>query len=234
MSREKRINISLFLGLSGLVIIFLILFPIVSYEVESRQQYPILINPLVKDEGTTTLADYDYTKASNWFPSAPEKEIFDSSKVTHYTISIPALGIRDATVSLGGEDLSESLIQYPGTSLPGKIGNSVVFGHSILPFFYDPENYLAIFSTLNKLEEEDEIYINYDGITYSYEVTDMFEVRPTDIQILEQNSDDSFISLVTCTPMGDPRKPKRLIVRARLTPAYQATEERAANADTWY
>ena len=89
---------------------FLVLYPLVSYELESRQKYPILLSPLV-EEKTTHLVDHDYTKASNWFPSAVAKKNFNSSKVTHYTISIPALAIEYATVSIGGEDLSESLIQ---------------------------------------------------------------------------------------------------------------------------
>ena len=54
----------------------------------------------------------------------------------------------------------------------------------------------------------------------------MFEVLPTDLQILEQNRVDSYLTLVTCTPPGDPRKPKRLIVRARLAPVTQANAAR--------
>jgi len=46
----------------------------------------------------------------------------------------------------------------------------------------------------------------------------MFEVLPTDIQVLDQDTTDSFLTLVTCVPPGDPRKPKRLIVRARVVP----------------
>jgi sortase A len=88
-----------------------------------------------------------------------------------------------------------------------------------LPIFYNPENYLAIFSTLNRLKEGDEVIVNYDGIQFKFKVETLFEVKPTDIQILEQDSSDSYLTLVTCSPPGDPRKPKRLIVRARLTPA---------------
>ena len=58
--------------------------------------------------------------------------------------------------------------------------------------------------------------VNYDGITYRYVIEQMFDVLPTDIQILEQDNSDSFISLVTCIPPGDPRNPRRLIVRARI------------------
>jgi len=46
----------------------------------------------------------------------------------------------------------------------------------------------------------------------------MLEVLPTDIQVLEQNLSDSFLTLVTCVPPGHPLKPKRLIVRARIVP----------------
>ena len=117
--------------------------------------------------------------------------------------------------------------------MPGKNGNSVIFGHSILPLFFDPENYLSIFSTLDKLNKGDEVYIDYDGISYIYKVEDLFEVKPTDIQILGQDSNGSFITLVTCTPMGDPRKPKRLIVRARLIPSQDPPNfTKQANADT--
>ena len=60
--------------------------------------------------------------------------------------------------------------------------------------------------------------MDYDGISYKYRVETMFEVLPTDIQVLDQDTTDSFLTLVTCVPPGDPRKQKRLIVRARIIP----------------
>ena len=60
--------------------------------------------------------------------------------------------------------------------------------------------------------------MDYDGVSYKYRVESMFEVRPTDIQVLQQDNSDSFLTLVTCVPPGDPRKAKRLIVRARVIP----------------
>jgi len=121
-------------------------------------------------------------------------------------------------VAVGGEDLAKSLIQYPGTALPGKIGSTVVFGHSILPQFYNPEDYMAVFSTLPTLDAGDEIYIDYDGITFKYKVESLFEILPTDTQVLDQKLDDSYLYLVTCVPPGHPLKPRRLIVRARVVP----------------
>jgi len=218
--------LAIFLGLAGLSTLAFILYPFVAYEITKRDNYPDLVSPINYDlEELTKSADY--TKASNWFPQDPDvsKDSFSSSRVSYYTLSIPSLNIKSATVGIGGEDLSENLIQYPGTANPGKRGNSVIFGHSILPQFYNPENYLSIFSLLPTLSRGDEINISYDGVSYKYEVEDMFEVSPRDIQILEQNTNDSFITLVTCTPPGHPNKPKRLIVRARIVPF-----DRQANA----
>jgi len=160
---------------------------------------------------------YDYTKASNWFVGS-DKSKFDETKVSYYNITIPRLKIDNATVAIGGDDLSSHLIQYPGTALPGKRGNAVIFGHSTLPSFYNPKNYTTIFSTLPLMNKGDEIIVYYDGIEYRYKVESLAEVLPTNVEVLEQNISDSFLTLVTCTPPGDPRKPKRLIVRARIVP----------------
>jgi len=91
-----------------------------------------------------------------------------------------------------------------------------------LPQFYDPEDFLSIFSTLPTLDEGDEIQLDYDGVVYKYIVEKMFEVLPTDIEVLEQDRSDSFLTLVTCVPPGHPLKPKRLIIRARIVPIEQA------------
>lgn len=222
MNQKEIFKISAIVwAISGVVILTSVFYPIVSYEGVSRQKYPRLVSPTVEVKGSR-LEESDFTRASNWFIGGADRGSFVSSRVSFYTLSIPKLEIEDATVTIGGEDLSESLIQYPGTALPGKRGNSVVFGHSILPQFYNPKDYLAIFSTLPTLDKGDLIEINYDGISYKYEVEDMYEVLPTDIQVLEQNPGDSFLTLVTCVPPGHPLKPKRLIVRARILPLNQA------------
>lgn len=195
-------------AISGAVILTGVLWPILSYQ--SRDVKP-------KKE-TPVNSELDYTKASNWFYGGAKKEDFYSSKISFYNISIPKLKIENAVVAIGGEDLSQNLIQYPGTAVPGKLGNAVIFGHSVLPIFYNPKEYISIFSLLPTLKEGDEIFVNYDGISFKYKVETMFEVLPTDIQVLQQDVSDSFLTLVTCVPPGDPRKPKRLIVRARIVP----------------
>jgi LPXTG-site transpeptidase (sortase) family protein len=209
---------ALILGVAGVVFLMMILVPIALYERDSRQNYPSLISPVVERESDIDFGEIDYTQASNWFVGGIGEEDFISSGVSFFTLSIPKLKIEEAAVAIGGEDLSENLIQYPGTALPGKVGNTVIFGHSVLPQFFDADNYLTIFSTLPTLKKGDDVYIDYDGISYRYRVEDIFEVLPTNLQVLEQNSSGSYLSLITCVPPGHPLKPKRLVIRAKIVP----------------
>lgn len=204
-------------GVSGLVILLGVLSPILFYKGSPIKESSKIVSPLPEKEKVQgEEGELDYTKASNWFIGGAEKEEFKSQNISFYTLSIPKLKIENSSVGIGGEDLAKSLIQYPGTALPGKRGNSVIFGHSILPIFFNPKDYISIFSTLPTLKKGDEININYDGVSFKYRVEEMFEVVPSDIEVLEQDASDSFLTLVTCVPPGDPRKPRRLIVRARI------------------
>jgi sortase A len=146
----------------------------------------------------------DYTNAKNWFPTAD----FDINEpVTTYSIDIPSLNIEKAQVIIGGEDLSEGLIQYPGTAKPGQFGAPVIFGHSTLRQFYNPkenndDRYVSIFSKIMTLKNRDRIFIDYDNIRYTYEVVDKVEVQPEDLFILEQHLNRKELKLITCVPEG--------------------------------
>ena len=217
--RKKRVTkiFAFVFAFIGIGLLLYTILPIVAFEplwgTKITEGY---LSP-VPEESYSLAREVDYTKASSWFPEKEDKE-FSPGKISFYTISIPKIRIDEALVSIGGEDLKDSLIQYPGTALPGQVGNAVVFGHSILPQYYDPKNYLSIFSLLPTMRKGDQIKVRYDGVTYKYVVDEIFEVLPTDIEILDQNSSGSYITLVTCTPPGHPLRPKRLIVRARLDP----------------
>jgi len=216
---------SFVMGIVGIFILTSTLFPILSYEVSSLDSFSNYLSPVPeKDLTVIEKSGDDLTLASNWFEGGAKKEDFTKlGNIDYYTLSIPKFKIENAKVSVGGEDLSENLIQYPGTALPGRMGNTVIFGHSILPQFFNPKNYLSIFSRLPELKKNDEIEIYYDGISYLYRVVDLVEVYPDDIEVLEQRWGDSYLSLVTCVPPGDPRKPRRLVVRAKIVPPGEET-----------
>jgi len=117
-------------------------------------------------------------------------------------------------VVIGGDDLKKSLVHYPNTATPGQLGNTVIFGHSVLPQFFNPKSYLTIFSTLYKLDQGDEIFVDYDNVNYKYVVEQMFEVPPSDLTVLEQRYDGRFLSIITCSPPGTYLR--RLIIKAKI------------------
>ena len=169
--------------------------PLASGSETVLNQQAVAVEPQVKNY------QEDFTRLENWFSANPLPSP-SQSKITHYNLSIPKLGIQDAVVTIGGSDLAKSLIHYPSTANPGELGTPVIFGHSILRQFYNPKNYLSIFSTIMTLQADDQIIIKYDGITYTYKVIDKLEVKPTDVEVLSQRFDGRFLKLITCVPEG--------------------------------
>jgi len=218
-SKRKRILILFFLFI-GLTFFGFAFLPIVNFQIAYSSQLKQIMDPLSvrsSNQAGSLLGDVstDYTQLSNWFvddKSVPE-QLISNTQSTYY-LSIPKLNIKDAVVTLGSMDLKKSLIQYPQTALPGQLGNTVVFGHSVLPQFFSPKNYLTIFSTLYKLKQGDEIVLQYDRSVYKYVVEEMFEVKPTNLSVLEQRFDDKTLTLITCSPPGTYLR--RLIIKAQL------------------
>ncbi len=201
---KLRRTFPLILVLLGVVLVSFVIVPIASYQFLTAPKFSSPIEPISdKSSPPTVLAEEtpDYTQPINWFPTAP-RLLPRPSRITHYTLSIPKLKIKEAIVEIGSEDLKNSLIQYEGTAFPGQFGNTVIFGHSVLPQFFNPENYLTIFSTLPTLDLGDEILADFDGVHYRYLVKEMVEVEPEDISILEQRYDNSCLTLITCVPPG--------------------------------
>ncbi len=197
------------------------IFPILNYQIGYSTQFGQLKNPLStrfynRNDSILGTVDADYTQLSNWFikTDADQSKILNNQGEQVYLLTVPKLKIDDAIVTIGSMDLKKSLIQYPNTALPGQLGNTVVFGHSVLPQFFNPKSYLTIFSTLFKLNQGDEILLRYDQIQYRYLIEEMYEVQPTDLSVLEQRFDGRYLTLITCSPPGTYLR--RLIIRARI------------------
>lgn len=206
----------------GFYLLYSAFWPMLSFQFSYSQKLQPVVSPLsaafynrsgsVLGQDITT----DYTQIDNWFigQSAPDSQNSHSVSSETYYLSVPKLKIDRAQVDYGHMDLKKSLIQYPQTAYPGQLGNPVIFGHSVLPQFFNPKSYLTIFSTLYKLKIGDEIYIDYDSVKYKYLVDEIFEVKPTDLSVLEQRFDNRYLTLVTCTPPGTYLR--RLIVKAKI------------------
>lgn len=216
---------SYFLLIVGTLLLFWAIYPVLSFELYSN----IFLNNNIKSAlkeisnnnilGSSSLRSNnlrDFTQVKFWFPDQ-----FQNSQLKmknqpkkNYFLSIPKLNISQAKVIVGGEDLTKGLVHYLPTSQPGEIGNVVILGHSTLPQLYNPKDYKTIFTYLASLEKGDKIMIHYLGVNYEYEVTEMYVVKPEDTYVLDSNSQEPILTLITCVPPGTYWK--RLIVRAKL------------------
>lgn len=201
--RRSRI-LSFFLITLGGAILVWTFWPIISFSVINHDLFSSTVTPLPDTAFAATPngaeASSDFSNPNAWFPTAPQKKVV--TPINTYTLSIPKLKIGDATVTVAGDDLSTSLVHYGGTAMPGDYGNTVIFGHSTLPQFYNPKNYTTIFSLLPSLKIGDEIDVTSDGVSYKYIVYNMTVSEPGDLSALEQRFDDSYLTLITCVPPG--------------------------------
>lgn len=229
---RKVINYFSYISLTlGAFLLFWSFYPILSFEIYSRLfiqnkiQTPIPKSAMISslEKANSVLGSFDvfsnnlrdFTNVNLWFPSTHQQNQLKKFSIVEYYISIPKLNINKAKVSVGGEDLTKSLVQFLPRSLPGEYGNVIIFGHSTLPQLYNQKDYKTIFTYLASLEKDNKIYIKVNDIQYEYEVYDMFVVNPDQVSILEQRTDASYLTLITCVPPGTYWK--RLIVRAKLT-----------------
>lgn len=213
---RRSILISLIIMSLGMSILGWVSWPIVSFHVVAAPLLTTVVSPIgfgnSKEVNNTQLTSNTVTDANIWLPLKPQEKV--NTKIRTYKLSIPQLGIINAQVEIGGNDLNQALIHYGGTALPGEIGNAAIFGHSVLPQFFNPKNYKTIFSTLPTIEVGNDIFLNYDQVTYRYRVENLEVKGPEDISMLDQPIDNAYITLVTCVPPGTYWQ--RLHVRAKL------------------
>lgn len=104
------------------------------------------------------------------------------------------------------------------SAYPGEVGNFVVTGHSAGDV-YSSNPYKYIFSGLERLEEGDLIYVNYESTRYTYRVTKKEVIEPNNVAALTASTDKPIITLVTCTPLGTSRY-RLLVTGEQISPSY--------------
>lgn len=117
-------------------------------------------------------------------------------------IRIPRLGTNYGYAIVQGvstDDLKKGPGHYPGTADPGGLGNFVVSGHRT--------TYLAPFNGLGELAQGDAIVIETRDTYYTYRVTTIQTVLPTDVAVIlpvpgqpRATPTQALITLTTCTP----------------------------------
>jgi sortase A len=160
------------------------------------------IQPTGTEEATPEpVAEADLKAQSVEEPSPVGDEASASASVpagAMMSLSVPAMGISDIPVVEGTSEasLSQGAGHLPGTGYPWAPGsNTYIAGHR-LGYPGTPSDH--VFWNLPNLGLGDEILLtDSNGTTYTYAVSEIFEVSPTDLSVTAPTGGD-VVSLQTC------------------------------------
>ena len=131
-------------------------------------------------------------------------------------IGMTGKGAKVVIEGVGTEDLKRGPGHYPGTALPGEVGNSVVSGHRT--------TYGAPFNRLDELRDGDAIVLETRDTWFTYRMVRQQVVPPTAVEVTYAVPGDrsakptkKLLTLTTCNPKYSAKT--RLIVTAELQSA---------------
>ena len=181
---------------------------------------------------------YAYVSPGN----APASEIEALDPTITQTVSadprliIPKLNI-DVPIRFGVplsgvmEAMNNGVAHYRiagASAYPGEVGNFIITGHSAGDI-YSANPYKYIFSGLERLENGDLIYVNYESVRYTYQVVNKTVVEPSDVEALVVSTNKPLITLVTCTPLGTSRY-RLLVTGEQISPDYDGSNKQDSTA----
>lgn len=123
-----------------------------------------------------------------------------------FAITIPALGIKDLTISDPKDPKSAEGVLVPLKSgvghlfaYPGQGSKILVYGHSS-GYPWDTSSYTKIFRTINKLKNGDKVYVTYAGKLHVYEISGHKTVAAKDTSPYKPDGKGEQLILYTCWP----------------------------------
>jgi sortase A len=181
--------------------------------------YELYFTNLYTDKQQSQLGD---DLADSWEAPAPlpgVKPVAVALGKGFAVIRIPRLGRdyhRVVVEGVGKEDLKRGPGHYPGTALPGAVGNTVISGHRT--------TYGAPFNRVDELSNGDAIVLETRDTWFTYRVTSERIVAPTAVEVTypvpgqrDAVPSKRLLTLTTCNPKYSATT--RLIVHAQLETA---------------
>lgn len=110
------------------------------------------------------------------------------------TLVIPSMKLQQEIHEGGEWMLNKGVWHQTNTGSPSSGGNTVLSGHR---FTYGGP---AVFYHMDKVKTGDKIVMYWEKQKYEYQVTEIKEVPPTAVEILEP-TESSRLTIYTCTPL---------------------------------
>lgn len=168
------------------------------------------IAPTTAASPSTTTATTVVTTVADTLPEPEPVPPPDESRPTRAIgrIALPKLGVSEPLLSgVTMPTLNKGPGHWPGTALPGRVGNVVVAGHRV--------SHSRPFYDLDKLKQGDEIVFEMDGGRYVYLVRKVQIVEPDALWIVSQTPTKT-ATLFACHPKGSTRQ--RIVAFADYSP----------------
>lgn len=219
--KKKRV-ILLLLGLSFLLSLAAVFYPLVSNMQAEKQRDAIVLSyqEAVHSNGAAQEAlslarEYNYALANGQFAETDYNALLDPSHTGMMGfVTIPAINV-DLPIYHGTQSLELGAVHLQGTSLPvgGESSHCVISAHSGM-------SSQKMFTDLDQLAVGDVFCLTVYGEKSSYQVDRILTVLPKETEFLQIEAGKDHCTLLTCTPYGV--NTHRLLVRGH---RIETTEE---------
>lgn len=138
-----------------------------------------------------------------------ENFIKESPRQVGNIIEIPKIQVIAPLIFVREENevsraLKSGVVHWPKSVLPGEVGQTILLGHSA-PLNYPKVNYQWVFSQLNDLESNDEIFLYFSSKKYKYLVRKkIFLNKGENLPQFENDNKkkSNVLILISCWPPG--------------------------------
>lgn len=162
----------------------------------------MVISGSVSGEDKNRAKRYPYSQKSN------------SIEISKIGIVAPVVIGENTDPKVLEKNLNQGTVVYPGSVMPGQIGQTVVLGHSA-PLNWPKIKYDWVFSEINDLNLGDQINVYFNNRQYTYKVVEKNIIQVgQDVESNRLNGKNNILTLISCWPPG--KNYMRITVQAEL------------------
>ena len=136
----------------------------------------------------------------------------DGIEIPKIEISAPLILVeQESQVS---KSLDRGVVLFPNSVLPGKVGQTIILGHSA-PANWPKIKYDWVFSEINNLETDDEIFVYFENKEFKYQVSKKIFLEKGGEFPKESGNSKKILILISCWPPGKDLRRIAIIAEGR-------------------